>query len=163
MSSHEDVVDAEDLGNLRAVRELFAHADPVARDLTERIKFALTVQAMHAEVAELMDTALLATRSAAPRVEPSRTDSVTFTAAAVSLMITANEGTDGDRVRIDGWVTVPGARVEAVTPEGSSSAVTDADGRFVLDDLPHGPVHFVILTDPVTQHDRPVITPTMQI
>ncbi len=163
MSSHKDVIDEGDLANLRSVRELFAHADPVPRELTERIKFELTVQALHAEVAELMDCALLATRSAAPQLEPSRTDSVTFAAASVSLMVTANEGADGDRVRVDGWVTVPGSRVEAVTPEGSTSAISDADGRFVLDDLPHGPVHFVILTDPVKQEDRPVITPTMQI
>jgi hypothetical protein len=31
-----------------------------------------------------------------------------------------------------------------------------------MDDLPHGPVHFVI-TDPDNDDVRPVITPTIQI
>ncbi|NUO90885.1 MAG: carboxypeptidase regulatory-like domain-containing protein, partial [Dermatophilaceae bacterium] len=51
---------------------------------------------------------------------------------------------------------------EAVTNEGSRTAISDANGRFVLDDLPHGPVHFVV-TDPGNDETRPVITPTIQI
>ena len=47
MTSHTDAIDAQDLANLRAVRDLFAHADPVPSDLAERMKFALTVQALH--------------------------------------------------------------------------------------------------------------------
>jgi hypothetical protein len=165
MTSHTDAIDARDLANLGQVRDLFAHADPVPSDLAERIKFAITVEALHAEVAELMDSALLVTRGTDAKVEPTPTDSVTFTAASVSLLVSAgpddSDDTD-DRVRVDGWVTVPGAQVEAVTTEGSSSVVSDANGRFVLDDLPHGPVHFVV-TDPGNEDMRPVITPTIQI
>ena len=123
-----------------------AHADPVPSDLAERIKFEITVHALHAEVAELMDSALLTTRGAEAKVEPTPTESVTFTAASVSLMVSASpadsDDTDDadDRVRVDGWVTTPGAQVEAVTNEGSSTVISDANGRFVLDDLPHGPV-----------------------
>ena len=165
MTSHTDAIDARDLANLGQVRDLFAHADPVPSDLAERIKFAITVHALHAEVAELMDSALLVTRGTDAKVEPTPTDSVTFTAASVSLMVSAgpSDADDADdRVRVDGWVTVPGAQVEAVTTEGSSSVVSDANGRFVLDDLPHGPVHFVV-TDPGNDDMRPVITPTIQI
>ena len=165
MTSHTDTIDARDLANLAQVRDLFAHADPVPSDLAERIKFAITVHALHAEVAELMDSALLVTRGTDAKVEPTPTDSVTFTAASVSLMVSAgpSDADDADdRVRVDGWVTVPGAQVEAVTTEGSSSVVSDANGRFVLDDLPHGPVHFVV-TDPGNDDMRPVITPTIQI
>lgn len=165
MTSHTDAIDARDLANLGQLRELYSHADPVPGDLVERVKFALTVHALHAEVAELMDTALLATRGAEAAVEPTPTESVTFTAASMSLMVsvspTSVDGA-GDRVRVDGWVTTPGARVEAVTSEGSRWAVSDTNGRFVLDDLPHGPVHFVV-TDPHDDDLRPVITPTIQI
>lgn len=165
MTSHTDAIDARDLVNLGHLRELFAHADPVPGDLAERVKFALTVHALHAEVAELMDTELLTTRGAETAVEPTPTESVTFTAASMSLMVsvspTSMEEPD-DRVRVDGWVTTPGARVEAMTTGGSSWAVSDANGRFVLDDLPHGPVHFVV-TDPHHDDLRPVITPTIQI
>ena len=165
MTSHTEAIDARDITNLGHLRDLFAHADPVPSDLAERMKFAITVHALHAEVAELMDSALLTTRGADARVEPTPTDSVTFTAASVSLMVSASpsdrDDTD-DRVRVDGWVTSPGAQVEAVTAESSVSAISDANGRFVLDDLPHGPVHFVI-TDPDNEDVRPVITPTIQI
>jgi hypothetical protein len=165
MTSHTDAIDARDLANLGHVRDLFAHADPVPGDLAERIKFAITVHALHAEVAELMDSSLLTTRGADTKVEPTPTESVTFTAASVSLMVSAGPSDSddtGDRVRVDGWVTTPGAQVEAVTTEGSVSVVSDANGRFVLDDLPHGPVHFVV-TDPNDNEVRPVITPTIQI
>ena len=165
MTSHTEAIDARDIANLGQIRDLFAHADPVPGDLAERMKFAITVHALHAEVAELMDSALLTTRGADSKVEPTPTDSVTFTAASVSLMVSASPSGQDDtdaRVRVDGWVTSPGAQVEAVTTEGSRSAISDANGRFVLDDLPHGPVHFVI-TDPDNEDVRPVITPTIQI
>jgi len=165
MTSHTDAIDARDVANLGHVRDLFGHADPVPSDLAERIKFAITVHALHAEVAELMDSTLLTTRGAEVKVEPTPTDSVTFTAASVSLMVSSgpsdSDDTD-DRVRVDGWVTTGGAQIEAVTTEGSATAISDANGRFVLDDLPHGPVHFVV-TDPGNHDVRPVITPTIQI
>ncbi len=107
---------------LGQVRDLFAHADPVPSDLAERMKFAITVHALHAEVAELMDSALLTTRGADSKVEPTPTDSVTFTAASVSLMVSASPSertTPRPAVRVDGWVTSPGAQIEAVTAEGS--------------------------------------------
>ena len=165
MTSHTDAIDARDIANLGHVRDLFGHADPVPSDLAERIKFAITVHALHAEVAELMDSALLTTRGAEAKVEPTPTESVTFTAASMSLMVSAgpmDSDESEDRVRVDGWVTTLGARVEAVTSEGSISVISDANGRFVLDDLPHGPVHFVV-TDPGNEDTRPVITPTIQI
>jgi len=165
MTSHTDAIDARDIANLGHVRDLFGHADPVPSDLAERVKFAITVHALHAEVAELMDSALLTTRGAEAIVEPTPTESVTFTAASLSLMVSVGPMDSDeleDRVRVDGWVTTPGARVEAVTAEGSSSAISDANGRFVLDDLLHGPVHFVV-TDPGNEDTRPVITPTIQI
>ena len=161
MSSHKDAIDDLDVAALRQLRELFAHSDPVPSGLTERIKFELTVQALHAEVAELTDSALLATRGA--KVEPMPTESVTFNAASVSLMVTVSASDLEGRVRVDGYVTAPGASVEAVSADGSTLVDTDANGRFVLDDLPHGPIHFVIRVDPDDESARPVITPTIQL
>ena len=162
MGSQRNSVDEYDLNGLSEVKEMFSHADPVPSGLTERIKFELTVQAMHAEVAELMDSAMLATRGEI-HVEPTRTESVTFSAASVSLMVTANPSDLEDRVRIDGFVTVAGATIETVSTEGSVSNVADANGRFVVDDLPHGPTHFVIRVVPEDDYVRPVITPTIQV
>lgn len=169
MSSHTDPIDAIDVANVAAIRTLFSRADPVPADLTERLKFAITVQALHAEVAELTDSALLVTRGGESAPGPAAAtpiDSVTFTAASVSLMISVTAGDpamDPDRVRIDGWVTSPGARIDAVTAEGTTSVSSDANGRFVLDDVPHGPVHFVIQATLDDNENRPVITPTIQI
>src|SRR4051794_22090004 len=118
MTSHTDAMDARDLANLGQVRDLFSHADPVPGDLAERVKFAITVHALHAEIAELTDSALLTTRGAeAKGLEPTLTDSVTFAAASVSVMVSVGPtgtGDTDDRVRVDGWVTTPGAQVEAV-------------------------------------------------
>src|SRR3954462_5176713 len=96
MTSHTDAIDARDVANLGHVRDLFRHADPVPSDLAERIKFAITVHALHAEVAELMDSALLTTPGAAAKLEPTPTDSVTFTAASVSLMVSAGPAESDD-------------------------------------------------------------------
>lgn len=162
MSSHSDAVDARDLSNLQAVRSLFAHADPVPADLTERMKFAISVQALHAEVAELIDTALLPTRGPS-HGEPTETESVTFTAASVSLMVTVTTDPQTGLVTIDGYVTAPAVRIEAVTADETRSVYPDANGRFVLHHLDHGPVHFVIVTEPDNPAVRPVITPTIKV
>lgn len=162
MSSHSDSVDSHDISNLEAVRDLFAHADPVPADLIERMKFALSVQALHAEVAELMDSVPVPTRQGDGGVVPTPTDSVTFTATSVSLMVTPSDN-DAGRVRLDGWVTQAGATVEVVTAEGSHRVISDANGRFVQQDVAHGSIHFVIMTDPDDNAVRPVITPTIEI
>src|SRR3954454_19542730 len=100
MTSHTDAIDARDLANLGHVRDLFAHADPVPGDLAERIKFAITVHALHAEVAELMDSSLLTTRgpkfAGDPTPTPSPTDSGTFTAASVTLMVSSGPSDSDD-------------------------------------------------------------------
>lgn len=162
MTSHSEAVDDRDLSNLQAVRDLFAHADPVPADLTERMKFAISVQALHAEVAELMDTAMLPTRGS-PEGEPTETESMTFTAASVSLMVTVSTDPQTGLVTVDGYVTAATVRVEAVTADETRSVNPDVNGRFVLHHLDHGPVHFVIVTEPDNPDVRPVITPTMQI
>ena len=138
---------------------------PCPSDLAERIKFAITVHALHAEVAELMDSALLTTRGADAKVEPTPTDSVTFTAASVSLMVSASPSERTTRRpragrRLGHHARRPGRGGDHRGQHARS--ISDANGRFVLDDLPHGPVHFVI-TDPDNEDMRPVITPTIQI
>lgn len=165
MSSHTDAIDERDMTALHAVRELWSRADPVPAGLAERMKFAITVHALHAEVAELMDSALLVTRGdAATKADATPTESVTFTAASVSLMVTASVREDDEsRVKIDGWVTKGGAEVDAVSRETTVTVVADEHGRFVVDDVARGPVHFVVRTTPSDPGARPVITPTVEL
>ena len=48
-------LDGTDTLVLGAVRELFSRTDPMPSGLTDRIKFELTLAALHAEVAELQE------------------------------------------------------------------------------------------------------------
>ena len=82
-------------------RRCSARPIPLPAGLTEDIKFALTVQAMHAEVAELQR---LGAESALARSEYTRTQTMTFSAETLSVMVTLSP-IDADEVRVDGWVT----------------------------------------------------------
>lgn len=160
----DDLIDERDLATIAQVRDLYAHADPVPAGLGERLKFAISVQALQAEVAELMDAALLATRGSEAGVEATRIDSVTFAAASVSLMVSVSQGEGPEgHVRIDGWVTKPRSIIEAVLGDRTVNARSDANGRFVVHDVPHGPIHFIIRVDPSDPDVRPVITPSIEV
>lgn len=164
MTSHNDAIDQRDLAHLLAVRDLYSHVDPMPSDLIDRLKFEITVHALHAEVAELMDEALVATRT--PETSPptpTPTESVTFTSTSVSLMVSVSASTDPERVRIDGWVTRPRAQVDVVQGGGRRTLATDENGRFVVEGLRRGPTHFVIRPEPDNPDARPVITPTVEL
>jgi len=63
-------LDDLDRSILDTVAEVFRAADPVPAGLTEAIKFALTVQAMHAEVAELQRGVAESAAPSTPRRRP---------------------------------------------------------------------------------------------
>ena len=70
---------------LAGIADVLRSADPVPAGLADDIKFALTVQAMHAEVAELQR---VGAESALARSEYTRTQTLTFSAEALSVMVT---------------------------------------------------------------------------
>ena len=143
---------------LDTVAEVFRAADPVPAGLTEDIKFALTVQAMHAEVAELQR---VGADSALARSEYTQTQTLTFSAETLSVMVTTSP-IDADEVRVDGWVTGHDSpvRVELRAGDRTVAAEVDDDGRFTFDPAPRGLVRFVFLPEGDV---RPVITPTVEI
>jgi hypothetical protein len=143
---------------LDTVAEVFRAADPVPAGLTEDIKFALTVQAMHAEVAELQR---VGAQSALARSEYTQTQTLTFSAETLSVMVTMSP-IDIDEVRVDGWVTGHDSHVRVELRAGARTvgAEVDDDGRFTLDPAPRGLVRFVFLPEGDV---RPVITPTVEI
>lgn len=152
-------IDDLDVATLRDVSRLYGTLDPVPGGLVERIKFGLTLDALHAEIAELQRSSdLVGVRSEAT----GDVQTVTFTSGSLTTMITIAP-TSGDRVRIDGWVA-PGAGVaiELRGVEGSRHTVADGDGRFVFDDVAKGLAQFVLRTS--TEPDaRPVVTPSIEI
>jgi hypothetical protein len=151
-----DDVDAELL--LRAAR-MFATLDPVPPGLVDRINFGLTLDALHAEIAELQRSGELA----GVRAETgSGVQTVTFTSQTLTTMITVTP-TSGDRVRIDGWIAPgSGVMVELRGRAESWETAADDDGRFVFDDVPRGLAQFV-LRPGGGAHPRPVVTPAIEI
>jgi len=146
----DELLDATDERILNRLASLYAAIDPVPSDLLERIDFSLAVAELEADIAELTRGELVGVRGEA-------TDSVTFTSGSLSLMVTTV--VSAHHVRIDGWVTSAGAEVDAVAEGVTRTVVADEAGRFSLDDVPRGHVHFVVRREGY----RPVITPSMEV
>lgn len=143
---------------LAGIADVLRSADPVPAGLADDVKFALTVQALHAEVAELQR---VGAESALARSEYTRTQTLTFSAETLSVMVTLSP-IDADEVRVDGWVTGHDSPVvvEIRAESRTITAQVDEDGRFTVDPAPRGLVHFVFLPEGDV---RPVITPTVEI
>jgi hypothetical protein len=151
-------LDSEDSQVLDRVAEVYLRTDPVPDGLVERIQFGITLDALHAEVAELQrGGALVGVRAE----EVTEAQTVTFASASLTAMVTITP-TAGDRVRVDGWLA-PGANaaVELRQPAGDRHVQADEDGRFVFDDVPRGLTQFVIR--PLAHEARPVVTPSIEL
>lgn len=152
-------IDDRDEALLRQVGATFAAADPVPDGLVERLQFAMTLDALRAELAELqrMDGLVGARGEATSDVQ-----TVTFTSQSMTIMITATP-VGPDRVRVDGWAA-DGADVliELRTVAGPQHGVADADGRFVFEDVPRGMTQFVVRR-PEGSIMPTVVTPSMEI
>ncbi|PFG36395.1 hypothetical protein ATL41_1114 [Flavimobilis soli] len=136
-----DEVDVQILGRLRSALEA---SDPVPADLVERSLFAMTLAALDAEVMSLQE---LASREGAMRSDggsavAART--VTFTASALSMMITLSS--DDGAVRVDGWISPPRELEVELRRAGSEprTVVADEGGRFAFPRVDKGLVGFVL-------------------
>lgn len=153
-----DEMDHRILSHLRLVHE---QLDPPPADLAGRMKFALSWAALEAEVAQLQELSGAGVRSEATY---GTTDTLTFTAHALSLMVTVtHEGGTGDSgtVRVDGWVTDGGLLVELRVGTDRYPATADPDGRLVWEGVPRGRAQFLI--HPLAEEARPVVTPTVEL
>lgn len=143
-------LDATDQLLLQDLAGIHDRLDPMPPGLLERIDFAIAVAQLEADIAELTMGELVGARS-------EETDSVTFTSGSLSLMVTTVRS--ARHVRIDGWVTSPGAEVDVVGEGVTRTATADAAGRFSIEEIPRGRAHFVVRREGY----RPVITPSMEI
>jgi hypothetical protein len=151
-------LDERDSAILDQIAAAYSAADPVPDGLVERLQFAITLDALHAEIAQLtrMDD-LVGARADAAEVQ-----TVTFTSQSTTTMITVTP-TGADRVRIDGWVTDgAGIAIELRIVGDRLQAQADEDGRFVFEDVPRGMAQFV-LRRPAESGLPPVITPALEI
>ena len=140
---------------LVAVAAMLDAADPMPPGLVDRVRFAIELDDVDAELSRLVEmSSLVAARS------EEFTRLVTFQGDTLTIMVTLEQGADGT-TRIDGWLT-PAAcrRVEVRCPAGPRSTESDDTGRFSLDAVPAGTVRLVV-HDPGGTHR--VITPTIEL
>jgi hypothetical protein len=160
----DGAIDEIDVLALTGLREFYRRTDPMPSGLTDRIKFELTLAALHAEVAQLQELTPSGSGARADAQPLAPTESVTFTSSRFSLMVTVGSGSEdaaSGTVRIDGWVTGGPADVEVRVGDTSCSATTDAGGRFVIEAVPRGSARFVLR--PHATDDGPVITPAIEL
>ncbi|HWC22579.1 MAG TPA: carboxypeptidase regulatory-like domain-containing protein [Flexivirga sp.] len=149
-------IDGTDEQILHALGEIVSASDPVPAALTDRVKFALTVEALGAQVAELLEQQPAGVRSAYDTIT-----TVTFSGDEVTVLLTL-DSEHRPRRRITGWLSTPEAGVQVHGPDGEVAAEVDEDGRFEVDFSRSGLVHLVI--QPTTEPpSRPVVTPPIQI
>lgn len=152
-------LDDDDARALALVRAHLSLVDPVPAGLTDRVKFAMTVASLEAEVAHLTGEGALA--GSVRTTEYDRATTVTFESDGVSIMV-ALEEVDRGTTTVRGWVTAPGAEVELRERTRATVTTADDEGRFVFEGVERGTVHLVI-----RRHDepgtRPVITPGIEI
>ena len=149
----DDLLADTDVRVLAATAGLFGRLDPVPAGLADRMQFAINVAQLEAEVAEITREAMVGVRG-----DTEAADTITFTSPSISLMVST--APHGRTARVDGWVTYGGAQIEVVCRTWSTTVTADASGRFSVEDVPRGPVHFVVRGGP---GNRPVVTPTVDL
>ncbi len=152
-------LDAHDARILARIARLYAELDPVPPELVDRLRFAISLDALEVELAELQFSSgeLLAARA-----EPASAVK-TLTFSSDSLTTTVNISSDGpDRIRIDGWIA-PGGSGVVELHQGSlvRQVPADEDGRFVFTDVEHALTRFLIR--PQSVDGLPVATPAVEI
>ena len=152
-------IDEADLRALATLRSILQASDPVPGGLAERAKFAMSVAALEAEIAEITTTTaeLAGVRS----TDYDRAGTITFSSEQLSAMITI-ELVDGTDARLSGWVTTGPTHIELRERSRTQETTTDDAGRFTFTAVQRGLVHLVMrrLDDP---ESRPVITPAIEI
>lgn len=155
-----ETLGADDAALIASIRTEWEERDALPDGLIERIQFALTLDALHAEVATLTRLDLATSGARGGDTEAVRT--VTFTSQTLVTMVSLTQQPDGS-VRIDGW-TVPeqgssdGLRVEVLLAQDTRATQADGDGRFVFESVPTGMAKFVL------HHDgRTVLSPALEI
>lgn len=151
-------LDAVDLHLLDALRHIHDDLDPVPGDLVDRIKFAMTVAALEAEVAEIVSSATLETVRG---TDYDRADTVTFASDGLSVMVSIEHGTT-TKVDLVGWVSESGVEVELRERGRTRTTQVDAEGRFTFVGVERGLVNFVLRRDP-DSGTPPIITPAIEL
>ncbi|MBO9556800.1 carboxypeptidase regulatory-like domain-containing protein [Cellulomonas sp.] len=152
-------MDVDDREILRRIAALVEAADPVPPGLVDSIGMALTIEALHAELAELhlVGEPELARRADETSIEAG---TITFTTDVLTVMISVHP--EAGRVRVDGWAAPAGELSVELHQSGDVTTTTsDSDGRFSFTDVEHGPARLVLRrpSDPTV----PIVTPQIEL
>ncbi len=152
-------LDLSDLQLLASIQACYGDIDPVPPGLVERIQFEITLDALNAELATLIQLDLSA---AGARGATEEVRTITFTSDSLTTMVTLTAEGEGT-VRVDGWA-VPGAgiRVELLLTDGPRETRADDDGRFVFDAVPNGLAKFALYV-PNGDEVATVLSPTIEL
>lgn len=153
-------LDGWDATVLDAMAAMYDEADPVPDGLTDRLEFALALDEVYAEVAQItrmsLDAALVRSDST-----QTRADTLTFSAESLTAMVTLTRADDG-RVRIDGWLTpADSLEVRLRTTEGTLVVQAESTGRFVFDGVPSGMAQLSF--HPAGPDAASVVTPAFEV
>lgn len=155
-------IDAADHQALATLRRVYELGDPVPPSLLDRVKFAITLDDLEADVARLQRESL-PELAGARGDEALRAQTVTFTSETLTTMVTITPLLGGG-VRVDGWAT-PGAflDVELRIGEETRHTTADEDGRFVFEQVARGLAQLVMRQNGPDAGDHPVITPAIEL
>jgi len=155
-------LDARDGALMDRIAALYSQADPVPPHLVDELIFGISLDAMHAELAELVAPEMATAARGAGAAQPTEVKTLTFSSDSLTTMVTISPS-GPDRVRIDGWAA-PGAGASVELRQGAVStfATADEDGRFVFENVPHGMTRFVVRPADADAHP-PVVTPAVEV
>jgi hypothetical protein len=137
------LLDASDQALLAEVATMLGTVDPMPADLVDRVQFALALDEVYDEVAQMSRVRDDALAVRTQLVDATRTETLTFSAERLTAMVTISAAGPG-RVRLDGWVTPAGVRRVNLRMQGvDDEAVTDEGGRFAAEGLREGFVQLV--------------------
>ena len=135
-------LDQQDREILRRVRAMYEAVDPQPADLLTRIRFAIDLEDLDAELLQVDRTAV----PVAVRGER-ETRTVTFDSGQLTVMVRITDEPDGT-LTIDGWLAPAGPhQVELRTPGARTGAVADEQGRFVFTGVHAGLAQFAVFSD----------------
>lgn len=150
-----DDVDAHLVDQLRHLHEVI---DPPPIDLVDRVKFAMSVAALEAEVADIVSSATLETVRG---TDYDRADTVTFAGDGLSVMVSIEHGAT-TKADVVGWVSETEVEVELRERGRTRTAVVDDEGRFTFTGVERGLVNFV-LRRRADAGAPPIITPAIEL
>jgi hypothetical protein len=150
-------LDDVDTAILTQVHALHESIDPVPDDLADKVKFAMTVAGLEAELAEIVTASSLTTVRG---TDYDRADTVTFASDGVSVMVSI-ENPASTKVDLVGWVSEGDVEVELRERGRTRTTTTDGEGRFTFGGVERGLVNFVLRR--AAEDAPPIITPAIEL